>query len=52
MTILAVLIGGFAVTPGYGQAESTTTRVSEPISLSIGNPCEEGGGGEGIELTG
>ncbi len=42
------LIGGFAVTPGYGQANPTTTRESVPVSIEGAALC----GGETIQASG
>ena len=48
VTVIAVLIGGFAVTPGYGQAMQTTTRESVPFSSSLAAIC----GGEEVLFSG
>ncbi len=48
VTVVAVLIGGFAVIPGYGQANPTTIRISTPFE-SGGTPlC----GGEDVIFSG
>lgn len=36
--VIAILIGGFAVTPGYGQAQSNTVRFTTDFESS-GNCC-------------
>jgi hypothetical protein len=48
VTVVAVLIGGFAITPSYGQAQSNTIRVSTPFESSGVPLC----GGEDIVFTG
>jgi hypothetical protein len=45
--VAAVLIGGFAVIPSYGQASSATQRLSVPFEFSI-NLC----GGEEVQVSG
>jgi hypothetical protein len=48
VTVVAVLIGGSAITPGYGQANPSTTRFSVPFE-SAGLPlC----GGEEVQFSG
>jgi hypothetical protein len=48
VTVVAVLIGGFAVTPGYGQANPGTSRFSVPFSTSGVILC----GGEEVHFSG
>jgi hypothetical protein len=48
VTVVAVLIGGFAVTPGYGQANPITIRESVPFSSGGAPLC----GGEDVEFSG
>jgi len=48
VTVVAVLIGGFAVTPGYGQTNSTTTRESFSFESGETPLC----GGEDVQLSG
>ena len=48
VTAVAILIGGFAVTPSYGQASSNTRQYTEPFQ-SYGQPlC----GGEEVTFSG
>jgi hypothetical protein len=45
---IIVIIGGLAVVPSYGQATTSTIRLSGPISDIINNSC----GGEDVQLSG
>ena len=47
-TIVIVLIGGFAVTPSYGQAQTTTSTIKVPFNIDTFHPCI----GEIIQVSG
>jgi len=47
MTVVAVLVGGFAITPIYGQANPTTSRILVPVETS-GLLC----GSEEVQFSG